>query len=175
MKVVLLSSIASLENGHASAVEKPVATPPKNQPAPFPFHGILKSDGNIYSNWGLSNSTKPAVYAEPISYEDVQAIVKDTKRFPTPVSPVGAMLSVSQTIVNDGGTLLCTTKLDEIIGLETDGKGRKIVRVQAGSDLKSLIYGCNHEDSKFLFKLKLAKPPLDRLLLVTLKILRWME
>ena len=138
MKVVLLSSIASLENGHASAAEKPVATPPKNQPAPFPFHGLLKSDGKTYSNWGLSNNTRPAVYAEPISYEDVQAIVKDTKRFPTPVSPVGAMLSVSQTIVNDGGTLLCTTKLDEIIGLETDGKGRKIVRVQAGCRLKKL-------------------------------------
>ena len=138
MKVVFLSGIASLENGNASAVEKPVATPPKNQPAPFPFHGILKSDGKIYSNWGLSNSTKPAVYAEPISYEDVQAIVKDAERFPTPVSPVGAMLSVSQTIVNDGGTLLCTTKLDEIIGLETDGKGRQIVRVQAGCRLKKL-------------------------------------
>lgn len=50
MKVVFLSGIASLENGLASAVEKPVATPPKNQPAPFPFHGILKNDGKTYSN-----------------------------------------------------------------------------------------------------------------------------
>ena len=40
MKVVFLSGIASLENGNASAVEKPVATPPIKQPAPFPFHGI---------------------------------------------------------------------------------------------------------------------------------------
>ena len=83
MKVAFLSGIASLENGHAGAVEKLVATPPKNQPAPFPFHGLLKNDGKTYSNWGLSNSTKPAVYAEPISYEDVQAVSYTHLTLPT--------------------------------------------------------------------------------------------
>jgi hypothetical protein len=103
-----------------------------------PFHGILENEGRTYSNWGLSRSTKPAVYVEPISYSDVQSVVRDTARFPTPVSPVGSMASVTDTIVNDGGTLVCLRKLDEVLGLEKDAKGRQVVRVQAGCRLKKL-------------------------------------
>ncbi|MBP6058904.1 MAG: hypothetical protein KA524_10930 [Nitrosomonas sp.] len=55
-----------------------------------PYHGIYINDGRKYSNWGLSRSTQPAVYVEPISYADVQAIVRDIKQFPTPVHPVGS-------------------------------------------------------------------------------------
>lgn len=103
-----------------------------------PFHGILENEGRIYSNWGRSRSTKPAVYVEPISYSDVQAVVCDAKRFPTPVSAVGSMLSVTSTIINDGGTLLSTRKLDDVLGLERDAVGRHLVRVQAGCRLKKL-------------------------------------
>ena len=103
-----------------------------------PFQGLLENEGHVYRNWGLSRSTQPAVYIEPISYADVQAVVRDTGRFPTPVHPVGSLLSVTSTIVNDGGTMLCTRKLDEIVGLELDDTGRHIVRVQAGCRLKKL-------------------------------------
>ena len=92
-----------------------------------PFQGLLDNEGHIFSNWGLSRTTKPAVYVEPISYADVQAVVCDVERFPTPVHPVGSLLSVTSTIVNDGGTMLCTRKLDEIIGLEHDDAGRHVV------------------------------------------------
>jgi FAD/FMN-containing dehydrogenase len=103
-----------------------------------PFHGILKTEGPAVSNWGLSRSTTPAVYVEPVSYADVQAVVRDASRFPTPVHPVGSLLSVTSTFVNDGGTMVCTRKLDEIISLEQDETGRQIVRVQAGCRLKKL-------------------------------------
>lgn len=103
-----------------------------------PYHGLYINDGRKYSNWGSSRSTQPAVYVEPVSYADVQAIVRDREQFPTPVHPVGSMLSVSETVVNDGGTLLCTRKLDAILGLETDNQGRHVVRVQAGCRLKKL-------------------------------------
>ena len=103
-----------------------------------PFHGLLDKEGHIFSNWGLSRTTKPAVYVEPISYADVQAVVGDRERFPTPVHPVGSLLSVTSTIVNDGGTMLSTRKLDEIMGLEHDEMGRHVVRVQAGCRLKKL-------------------------------------
>ncbi|WP_411726645.1 FAD-dependent oxidoreductase [Methyloglobulus sp.] len=103
-----------------------------------PFHGVLEKEGRSHSNWGLSRSTKPAVYVEPISYADVQAVVRDAQRFPSPVNPVGSLLSVTSTIVNDGGTMLCTRKLDDIVGLEFDSTGRQIVRVQAGCRLKKL-------------------------------------
>ena len=103
-----------------------------------PYHGLYINDGRKYSNWGSSRSTQPAVYVEPVSYADVQAVVRDREQFPTPVHPVGSMLSVSETVVNDGGTLLCTRKLDAILGLETDDQGRHVVRVQAGCRLKKL-------------------------------------
>lgn len=101
-------------------------------------HGLIENEGRTYRNWGLSQATTPAVYAEPVSYADVQAIVRDTARFPTPVSPVGSMASVTRTLVNDGGTLVCLKKLDEVIGVERDALGRQVVRVQAGCRLKKL-------------------------------------
>ena len=103
-----------------------------------PFHGLFENEGRVFSNWPLTRSTTPAVYAEPISYADVQAIVRDPGRFPTPVHPVGSMLSVTATFVNDGGTLVCLRKLDDVIGLERDPTGRQVVRVQAGCRLKKL-------------------------------------
>ena len=94
--------------------------------------GLIQSEGASYSNWGLHRSTTPAVFVEPISYTDVQAIVRDSGRFPSPVNPVGSMLSVASTFVNDGGTMVCLRKLDDVIGIERDAAGREVVRVQAG-------------------------------------------
>jgi FAD/FMN-containing dehydrogenase len=102
------------------------------------FQGIFENEGRTYSNWGVSRTTKPAVYVEPTSYSDVQAVVADDKRFPTPIGPVGSISSVTSTMVNDGGTMLCTRKLDDVLGLERDVNGRQIVRVQAGCRLKKL-------------------------------------
>jgi len=98
----------------------------------------VRDDGRAFTNWGLSRSTTPAVYLEPLSYADVQAAVRDDAAFPSPIHPVGSMHSVTSTIVNDGGTLLCTRKLDEVVGLERDAMGREVVRVQAGCRLKKL-------------------------------------
>ncbi|MEO7560407.1 MAG: hypothetical protein ABIT23_09160 [Nitrosospira sp.] len=39
------------------------------------FQGLLENEGHVYRNWGLSRSTQSAVYVEPISYADVQAVV----------------------------------------------------------------------------------------------------
>lgn len=103
-----------------------------------PVQGLIENEGRAYSNWGLSQTTRPAVYAEPISVADVQALVADTVRFPGPVSPVGSMASVTRTVVNDGGTLVCLKKLDDILGLAREPGGRQIVRVQAGCRLKKL-------------------------------------
>ena len=103
-----------------------------------PVQGLVVAEGRSYANWGGHRSTTPAVYAEPLCYADVQAIARDTAAFPAPVSPVGAMASVTDAIVNDGGTLVCLRKLDDIAGLETDALGRTVVRVQAGCRLKKL-------------------------------------
>ncbi len=101
------------------------------------FQGLIQDEGGSYSNWGRHRSTKPAVYAEPITYADVQSVVRDGARFPTPVNPVGSMMSTSSTFMNDGGTLVCLRKLDELIGLERDAADREVVRVQADAGSRS--------------------------------------
>ena len=108
------------------------ASPGGTGESPRPFQGLLENEGHAYHNWGLSHETRPAVYVEPLSYADVQRVAGDPLRFPTPVSVVGALMSVTATVVNNGGTLLCTRKLDAILGLEKDVAGRQVVRVQAG-------------------------------------------
>ena len=104
----------------AAADEAPRVETNGTGEAPRPFQGLLENEGHAYHNWGLSHETRPAVYVEPISYADVQAVIGDPIRFPTPVSVVGALMSVTKTVVNDGGALLYTLKLNEILGVETD-------------------------------------------------------
>ncbi len=135
-----MAAASPVPHGQVLAAEPAPAAPPPPGPVlgPVPYQGLLESEGHAYHNWGVSHETKPAVYVEPISYADVQAVVVDPIRFPSPVSPVGSMLSVTRTIVNDGGTLLCTLKLSDILGIETDAAGRSVVRVQAGCRLKKL-------------------------------------
>ena len=131
-----VATAAPVPHAQVLAAEPDAPAPPP--PAPVPYQGLLENEGHAYRSWGLTHETKPAVYVEPISYADVQAIVVDPVRFPSPVSPVGSMLSVTKTVVNDGGTLLCTLKLNDILGVETDAAGRSVVRVQAGCRLKKL-------------------------------------
>ncbi len=125
--------------GEVSSDELPAVVPTSGtKPAVRPFQGLLENEGHVYANWGRSCETKPAVYVEPLTDDDVRAVVADAERFPGPVSPVGSMLSVTKTVVNDGGTLMCMRKLDAILGLERDAAGRQVVRVQAGCRLKKL-------------------------------------
>ena len=39
---------------------------PQTAHSPSPFHGLILNEGHSYGNWGLSRTTTPAVYAEPI-------------------------------------------------------------------------------------------------------------
>ncbi len=101
-----------------------------------PYHGIFINDGRKLSNWGSSRSTQSAVYVEPIGYADVPAIARNTKQFPTPVRPVGSMLSVTDTVVNDGGTLLCTRKLDAICAHSQETRAQPVYHA-----LLSTVFG----------------------------------
>ena len=49
------------------------------------FQGLIENEGRSYSNWGQHRRTTPAVFAEPITYADVQSLVRDDAHFPTPV------------------------------------------------------------------------------------------
>ena len=102
--------------------------------------------GNWYSNRGYSNCDKQsAVYVEPLSYADVQAVIRNKAQFPTPIRLINSLLSVTKGLINSGGTLLCTQNMDAILGLETDNQGRHLVRVQAGCRLAKLNRWLQHQ------------------------------
>lgn len=133
-----LSFLGLVDNAQSQVLNPAV---PAYAPLSLPSQsvkGLIDPTIRKYWNWGRSRNTTPAVYVEPILYSDVQEIVKDIEQFPSPVHPVGSMLSVTDTFKNDAGTLVCLRKLDEVIGIETLASGLQAVRVQAGCRLKKL-------------------------------------
>ena len=143
------------KRGTADEIAAPVP-PPATDPIARPFQGLLEAEGHVYHNWGRSRETRPAVYVEPISVADVQAVVGDAARFPGPVSVVGGMMSVTETIGNDGGTIVSMRKLDAIQGLERDGAGRQVVRVEAGCRLKKLHLWLQARDLEIPFQAEIG-------------------
>jgi putative redox protein len=56
--------------------------------------------------------------------------VREAQRAPAPIDPVGSMRSVTSTIVNHGGALLCTTKLDHTLSTTSSFSTRRTMTVQ---------------------------------------------
>jgi hypothetical protein len=86
-----------------------------------PFQGLIQNEGRGFSNWGLHRKTIRRSMPSRSAMPTCKALRDDT-RFPTPVNPVGSMLSTSSTFVNDGGTMIRLRKLDEVIGLDRRGR-----------------------------------------------------
>jgi hypothetical protein len=99
----------------------------------------LDSPGQ-YWNWNRSRFTTPSRAIEVKTYQEVQAIVRDEFRFPGPVLAVGSMHSVTNAIINDRGTLILLSGISSVLGLEGEGSGNVMVRVQAGCSLKALSF-----------------------------------
>ena len=104
---------------------------------PLPDDSARDTPGE-HRNWNRSRVTTPSRAIEIKTYQDVQAIVRDVCRFPGPVLAVGSMHSVTDAIVNDKGTLMLMSSLSSVLGLEGEGSGSVMVRVQAGCSLKAL-------------------------------------
>ena len=99
----------------------------------------LDSPGQ-YWNWNRSRVTTPSRSIEVTSYQEVQAIVRDDSRYPGPVRAAGSMHSVTEAIVNDKGTLILLSGISSVLGLEGEGSGNVMVRVQSGCSLKALSF-----------------------------------
>jgi len=89
-------------------------------------------------NWNRSRTTTPARVAEVRTEQEIQAVVRDRLRYPGPVLAVGSMHSMTDALINDGGTLVLMCGLSAILGLEGEAEGRPCVRVQAGCNLITL-------------------------------------
>lgn len=80
------------------------------------------------SNWSHSVYTKPAVIAKPTTIEEVQEILRDGEKYPSPVRPMGNYHSTTGCAVADGGTLVDMTAMQGILEI-----GPQQVRAEAGA------------------------------------------
>lgn len=61
----------------------------------------------------------------------------DEARYPSPLLAVGWLHSVNDCLVNDGGTVICTSGMNKVIGITGHGAAA-LVKVQAGVKLSQL-------------------------------------
>ena len=71
-------------------------------------------------NWGRDIYSYPAVVVTPESVEELQQILRDKKRYPSPVRAAGSNHSTTHCAVADGGTLVDMKKLNRIIEIGED-------------------------------------------------------
>jgi hypothetical protein len=100
-------------------------------------------------NWMKSVEFAPAVYVEAESVEQVQSIVRNVEKYPSPVRPAGNVLSPSNVHLNDKGTTIVLRKMNKIHGLVkipvSDGHDLTCVDCDAGCTLRKVqIYAHQH-------------------------------
>lgn len=73
------------------------------------------TDVNI-NNWSKSENFKANLYIEPNCIDDMIEIVRNEKKYPSPIRCCGNRLSNSNLLCSDKGTLVGTHRLNRIIG-----------------------------------------------------------
>ncbi len=69
------------------------------------------------TNWMKTAQLNSSLFIQPTSISEIQAIVKDESKYPSPVRPAGLILSPSALCKNEGGTTLSTAKMNQIHGI----------------------------------------------------------
>jgi hypothetical protein len=77
--------------------------------------------------------SEPAVVVEPGAPGEIVDVVRDTKRFPTPLRPVGSGSATTRCIAANGGTLMNLSGLNRVLRITQD-----TVTVQPGVPLSDL-------------------------------------
>lgn len=80
---------------------------------------VVPVKGHVVANWEKTSYTRPAAFLAPTTIEEVQAAVRDTEAFPTPLRAVGLALSPSGVHQNNGGSIIQMSTLNKILGLVT--------------------------------------------------------
>lgn len=86
-------------------------------------------DSITVQNWKRSITYHPHSVETITSVEDIQRIVKDKARFPTPVRAKGSHHSTTRCVVAEGGTVLDMTQYSKILKID---KERCEITMQAG-------------------------------------------
>jgi FAD/FMN-containing dehydrogenase len=120
-----------------------VGSPPKAA-VTGPGRMIGEAPAPVLSNWNKSYFFTPNKYVEPTTIEEIQAIVRDTATYPSPVIALGSQHTVNQAMVNEAGTVIQLHAWSDIYGIEDrpdeliPGLGKKVVRVQPGVQMIDL-------------------------------------
>ncbi|GFH47248.1 hypothetical protein CTEN210_03723 [Chaetoceros tenuissimus] len=72
----------------------------------------------LQMNWMKTMSVGASVFVEPTSVDQIQEIVRDVKRFPSPIRAAGRILSPTSIGSNLDGTTISTNKLAVIHGMK---------------------------------------------------------
>ena len=82
----------------------------------------------VVTNWFGDLVSHPQVLVEANSVEDIVAVLKDPKKYPSPVRAVGSNHSTARCGVADGGTLIKMSNMNRILSITSD-----TVTAQAGA------------------------------------------
>lgn len=79
-------------------------------------------------NWGKDIFSNPEVIVKPETVEEIQALMRDRQRYPSPVRAVGSNHSTTACGVAEGGTLVDMRKMNKILSIDAD-----TITTQAGT------------------------------------------
>ncbi|HEY8520819.1 MAG TPA: FAD-binding protein [Gammaproteobacteria bacterium] len=81
----------------------------------------------------VSAPAGPAVIARPTTPNEIAEVLRDAKRYPSPVRPVGSGSSTTRCIAANGGTVLDLSEMNRVLRIDSD-----TVTVQPGIELPEL-------------------------------------
>lgn len=96
------------------------------------------------SNWFGDLVSKPKVVAEAKSIKDIQRIVKDAEKFPSPVRAFGSNHSTAACAAADGGTMIRMKAMNRILEITED-----TVTVEAGAILIDVAQELRKQGKQF--------------------------
>ena len=83
-----------------------------------PDNSKSEDSSRLQMNWMKTMSVGASVFVEPTSVDQIQEIVRDVKRFPSPIRAAGRILSPTSIGSNFDGTTISTNKLNAIHGMK---------------------------------------------------------
>jgi UDP-N-acetylenolpyruvoylglucosamine reductase len=97
-------------------------------------------------NYDGSISADPQQLVQPKSVEEIQAVLRDTARYPSPVRAKGSFHSLTPCAASDG-TMVDMSKMNAVIAID---KGNQTITAQAGVQFIKASDALREEDLQFM-------------------------
>jgi len=106
---------------------------------------------NEIHNWGKDIYSYPAVVVTPRSVHELQQIMRDTERYPSPVRAVGSNHSTTHCATAEGGTVVIMTALNRILEIADDS-----VTAEGGALYVDVALALEAEEKQFFVNVELG-------------------